>query len=146
MSERSTAVLLEDRVVCRDLSPIIRHALLVEPSLRLALVYGSYVTGKMHAESDVDLAVLFDRPLSVERRMNLMERLEKSLSKTVDLVDLYLLNGTILRRILCTGQVLVKNDTAALPGLVRRMVYNEADMMPIVQRTLKQRLKRFLHG
>jgi predicted nucleotidyltransferase len=146
MPERSTEVLLEDRVVCRDLSPIIRHALLVEPSLRLALVYGSYVTGKMHAESDVDLAVLFDRPLSVERRMILMERLEKSLSKTVDLVDLYLLNGTILRRILCTGQVLVKNDTTALAGLVRRMVYNEADMMPIVQRTLKERQKRFLHG
>ena len=133
-------------VVCRDLSPVIRETLLAEQGLRLAVIYGSYATGKMHAESDVDLAVLFDGPLGVERRMRLMERLEKGLSKTVDLVDLFLLNGTILRRILCTGQVLVKNDTAALPGLVRRMVYNEADMMPIVKRTLMERQKRFVYG
>ena len=123
-----------------------RELLLPEQGSRLALIYGSFATGKMRPGSDLDIAVLFDRPLDSERKMDLAARLEKSLSRTVDLADLFSLNGTILRQILCKGQVLLNNDPAALAVLTRRMIYNQADMMPLVRRTLKERQMRFING
>ena len=123
-----------------------RDVLIPESGVRLALIYGSYATGKMRMGSDVDIAVLFDRPLDVGRRLALVEQLESALSLTIDLADLYAMSGTILRQILCKGQVLVKNDPVAMETLIRRMIYNQADMMPIVLRTLEERQKRFVYG
>ena len=96
--------------------------------------------------SDVDIAVLLDRPLDVDQRLALAEQFERALSLTIDLADLYAMSGTILRQILCKGQVLVKNDPIAMETLIRRMIYNQSDVMPIVRRTLEERQKRFIHG
>ena len=123
-----------------------RNFLLAEPGIRLALLYGSTASGKMRPDSDVDLAVLFDHPLDAARRVGLAERLETLLARTVDLVDLSSLSGTILKQILCGGIVLFKKDTEALASLTRKMIFNQADVMPYVRRTLEERQRRFLHG
>ncbi len=114
--------------------------------LRLALLYGSSVGGRMRGDSDVDVAVLFERPLEAEQKMRLTASLEAGLSRPVDLVDLFSLNGTILKQVLCKGQVLIRKNGEDLPSLLRRMIYNQADMMPYVSRTLYERQERFVHG
>jgi len=114
--------------------------------LRLALLYGSSVGGRMRGDSDVDVAVLFERPLEAEQKMRLTASLEAGLSRPVDLVDLFSLNGTILKQVLCKGQVLIRKNGEDLPLLLRRMTYNQADMMPYVSRTLYERQERFVHG
>ena len=116
------------------------------PGLRLAILYGSAATGRMRPDSDVDIAILFDRPLSTEKKMELISRLERELKRDVDLVDLFDLSGTILKQILTKGRVLFQSTTGVLAGIVQRMVYNQADMMPYVSRTLMERQKRFIHG
>jgi predicted nucleotidyltransferase len=123
-----------------------KEVLRAEPGLRLAMLYGSAATGKMRAGSDVDIALLFDRPLDAEQKMKLISHLESQLQRDVDLVDLFTLNGTILKQILCKGQVLIQTKPEALPELIRRMIYNQADMMPYVTRTLIERQQRFTHG
>jgi hypothetical protein len=100
----------------------------------------------MRANSDVDIAVLFDAPLSADQKMALCVRLGDALSKTIDLVDLFSLSGTILKQILCGGRVIVKNHSEDLAQLMQRMIYNQADMMPYVRRTLLERQERFIHG
>ena len=114
------------------------------PGLRLAIVYGSVVSGGMRPDSDVDIAVLFDQPLSAERKVDLAGELEQRLSRQVDLTDLMSLSGTILRQILCKGEVLVKADTSSFAELTRRMIYNQTDLMPLVRRTLEERQMRFV--
>ncbi|MBC8206018.1 MAG: nucleotidyltransferase domain-containing protein [Kiritimatiellales bacterium] len=47
-----------------------------EPGLKLAILYGSAATGRMRAGSDVDIAVLFDRPLRAEQKMTLIGQLD----------------------------------------------------------------------
>lgn len=100
----------------------------------------------MRGDSDVDVAVLFERPLDAEQKMRMRASLEAGLSRPVDLVDLFSLNGTILKQVLCKGQVLIRKNGEDLPSLLRRMTYNQADMMPYVSRTLYERQERFVHG
>jgi len=64
----------------------------------------------------------------------------------VDLVDLSAASGTLLRQILCNGRVLVQRRPEAMAGLLRNMIYHEADMMPYVRRALIDRQHRFAHG
>lgn len=117
-----------------------------ESDLKLAILYGSAATGKMRADSDVDIALLLDHPLGAERKMELLSRLERELQRDVDLVDLFALSGTILKQVLSKGRVLVQTQPEALTGLIQRMIYNQADMMPYVSRTLMERQRRFTHG
>ncbi len=123
-----------------------KEALLDEPGIRLALLYGSFVTGAVRADSDVDIAVLFDQPLTAEKKMVLTLQLEKIFRRPIDLVDLFSLTGTILKQILCKGIVLIKKDPVALAGQIHKMIYNQADMMPYVYRTLRERQTRFING
>ncbi|MBC8207537.1 MAG: nucleotidyltransferase domain-containing protein [Kiritimatiellaeota bacterium] len=123
-----------------------KAALCDEPGLKLAILYGSAATGKMRADSDVDIALLFDQPLNAEKKMELMSRLESELQRDVDLVDLFNLSGTILKQVLSKGRVLIQTKPRALAKLTQRMIYNQADMMPYVSRTLIERQRRFIHG
>jgi len=41
-----------------------------EKGLRLAIIYGATAAGSMRSDSDVDLAVLFDHPLSADQKIH----------------------------------------------------------------------------
>lgn len=123
----------------------IKSVLGSEPGIKLALLYGSAASGSMRPDSDVDVAVLFDAPMDAEKKMMLLSRLELALSREVDLIDLFSLSGTILKQVLCKGWVLIKTPSAWV-NLVRRMLYNQQDMMPYVTRTLIERQRKFIDG
>jgi len=124
----------------------VKETLGTASKLKLAILYGSAATGKMRADSDVDLAVLFDRPLTAEQKMALISRLESELQRDVDVADLFALSGTILKQVLCKGRVLIQTRPGVLAELMQRMIYNQTDMMPYVSRTLIERQLRFTHG
>ena len=124
----------------------VKKVLSAELGLKLAILYGSAATGKMRADSDVDIALLFDCPLNAEQKMRLISHLERELLRDVDLVDLSALSGTILKQVLRKGQVLIQTKPGELAELVRKMIYNQTDMMPYVSRTLIERQRRFIHG
>ena len=123
-----------------------KEALRATPGLRLAILHGSAAIGKMRADSDVDIALLFDHPLNAEQKMRLISHLESELQRDVDLVDLFALSGTILKQVLRKGRVLIQTKQGARAELIRKMIYNQADMMPYVSRTLIERQRRFIHG
>lgn len=123
-----------------------KNALLDTTGLRLAMLYGSMAAGNPRADSDVDLALLFDRPMTALDKMELTTRLGSAVGRSVDLVDLYSLNGTILKQVLIGGRVLVQDGTDPLRRLSHKMIFNQADMMPYATRALKERQQRFVHG
>jgi predicted nucleotidyltransferase len=116
------------------------------PGLQVAILYGSAASGKMRADSDVDIALLFGAPMDAGRKMELISQLGSTLQRDVDLIDLFALNGTILKQVLRNGRVLIQTEPGALAKLAQRMIYNQADMMPYVSRTLIERQRRFIHG
>ncbi len=126
--------------------PKIRATLCVDPGIKLVILYGSVARGKERHSSDVDLAVLYDHPLSADEKMRIMEELGQALGREVDLVDLFSLNGTLLRKVLCGGKVLHRDGSGSLARLLQRMIYNQTDMMPYTIRALKERQHAFVHG
>jgi len=140
------AIVNEHNASGEKLVELCREALSRMPEIKLALVYGSAAAGRMRPNSDIDVAVLRENALSLDERMSLIDCLSSACRREIDLLDLYGIDGEILRQILCKGRILVKTDCAAYYRLVQRMIYNEADFMPLVRRVQKKRIRRFLNG
>lgn len=132
----------QPEAICRKVAETLSSL----PGIRIAIVYGSAVTGRMRPDSDVDVAVLFDRALDMAARLELWDKLTDALKREVDLVDLHDLGGEILRQVMTKGRVVIKNDAHAYFRLLQRMVYNEEDFMPQVRRVLLTRVMRFAYG
>ncbi len=129
-----------------QISESITSKLSEDTDLKVAVLYGSLVTGQeARPANDVDVAVLYDRPLTTERRLALLKRLDSCLSRPVDLVDLSVVNGVILKEILCRGRVLIKKDEQAFVQLLQRLVYNQEDVMPYYRAALRERAERFIN-
>ena len=132
-------------MVHSDMFARIVELLSVEPGLELAIIFGSAAANSMRIDSDVDIALLFNYPLSGKRKMEITENLELELLRDVDLVDMSKLSGTILKQTLCKGRVLIQKDAGILAEQVKKMIYNQTDMMPYVTRTLMERQQRFIN-
>lgn len=63
------------------LSPLFKNE-----GIKLVLLFGSVVSGKVHKQSDIDLAFLFDKPVDILALTNKVIRLLRT--DNVDVVDL----------------------------------------------------------
>ena len=119
-------------------------ALAAESDVQVGVVFGSMARGEARLESDVDVAVLADRPLTSERRASLMELVASVTGRAVDLVDLRAAGVPLLRSALRKGRVLVRKDEGAYGRLVARMVADAEDLLPLQQRLLRERRERWI--
>ncbi len=130
----------------KDIFKTVTAALAGETGLKVVIVYGSAAAGTMRADSDVDVAVLFDKPLDMDARLALWGKLTDAVRREVDVVDMYGLSGEILHQILTKGRVVIKNDETAYYGLVKRMVYDREDFMGLVRQAQRVRIGRMIYG
>lgn len=110
--------------------------------IRLAFVFGSAARGALRPDSDVDVAVLAASRLSPEARLKLMAELSLAVKREVDLVDLSTAWGLILRQVLTTGTLALKRSDTAHAMLLKRMLFDQADMEPLRQRIIEKSLER----
>jgi predicted nucleotidyltransferase len=127
-SPRAVDLPLSERVYLRNAWPLLRElrsALRTEPSLRLAVLFGSQSRGDSHGSSDVDLLVDASEaaPLRDVRR-----RLEARLGRQVHLVGLRdaELAPLLLAEVLREGRVLVDRERN-WPTLLERRVQVERE-------------------
>jgi predicted nucleotidyltransferase len=84
--------------------------LTAERDVVLAIAYGSLVNGRAHAESDLDVGVWTEAPLTVGRHVALVRALALTIGRAIDLVDLRTVGVPLSQTILCDGTVLVRRD------------------------------------
>ncbi len=111
--------------------------------IRMAILFGSLADARATPQSDLDLAVLMDAPLSVEIKMNLINELSQSLGRPVDLVDLHGVGEPLLGQILKHGVRLLGSDSD-YAELIKRHLFEEADFMPYRRRILAQRRQAWI--
>ena len=66
--------------------------------------------------------------------------------KQVDLVDLQSVSGTILHQALTKGNLVFVKDKNLYAEIIKKMLFNQADMMPNYNMILKKRREEFLDG
>jgi len=116
------------------------------PEIHYAVIFGSSVKGRLTSESDIDFAVAAEHPLEKGLYLQLVNSLNTVLSHPVDLIDLNRVSGPILKQALCSGIVVKKTSPESLAQLIRKMWYNQADMMPNTLMILKNHCERFVNG
>ncbi len=131
--ERSMTITLVQQVA-RTLAP--------HPEIQLAFVFGSAARDALRPDSDVDVAVLAASRLSPEARLELMAELSLAVKREIDLVDLSTAWGLILRQVLTTGTLALKRSDTAHAMLLKRMLFDQADMEPLRQRIIEKNLER----
>jgi predicted nucleotidyltransferase len=68
------------------------------PQLELAILFGSQAKGDTTGESDIDLALLFDTPISSSLKLELIELIAAKFGRPVDIIDLYFAAEPILEK------------------------------------------------
>jgi len=116
------------------------------PDLRIAVLFGSLASGNAGPDSDVDLAIASDHPLSTDDKITLIDDVSRAMGREVDLVDLRAAVGTILAEALSKGTILKNSDPTLFADLLKRMWLDQADFEPQRQKMLEAARRRVLDG
>jgi predicted nucleotidyltransferase len=103
----------------------------------LAILFGSEATGDVSAESDIDLALLSDKPISSELKLELTEMIGARFGRPVDIVDLHYAAEPVLGQVFKGKRLL--GDDASYARLLTKHLINTADFVPLQQRILDER-------
>jgi predicted nucleotidyltransferase len=116
------------------------------PEIHIVILFGSAVKNRLRPDSDIDIAVAGSRTLLSDQKYDMLLSLSEALAREVDIVDLQAVAGSILQQALCKGVIIKKTSPPILAELIKKMWYNQSDMMPYTRRILKARCERFIHG
>jgi len=109
-------------------------------------VFGSYAENKQKEKSDIDIAISGNKKLSADEKFDFCLILSNKLKKQVDLIDLQAVSGVILHQILTKGKPVFVKDKNLYAEIIKKMLFNQADMMPNYNMILKKRREEFLDG
>jgi len=110
--------------------------------IKLAVLFGSRAKGTESFDSDLDIAVLMNRPLHAGLRLQMTEELAAEFGCPVDIVDLFFAPEPILGEVL-RGERLLGSD-AEWGALLSRHLVETADFLPLQQRILDDRRRRWI--
>jgi len=122
----------------------LQNALSGTPGLKLAFLFGSRAHGQPRPDSDIDLGVLSDAPLSTAQRVDLVERIAQATGLPVDIVDLHGEPEPILGEVLRGVRLLGSEEDYA--QLLYRHVISVADFLPLRERILRERRNAWIGG
>lgn len=116
------------------------------PGLRLAILHGSAASGRMRPDSDVDLALAFDRRMDAEQKLTLYNALSAACGREMDIADLRSIGGLFLSQVLSQGTLFINNDPSLYYSLAIQSLDFMEDMQPIIQREQVRWIKEFAYG
>jgi len=108
------------------------------PRIALAVLFGSVALGHQRADSDLDIAVAADRPLTADEKLSMISMLAERTGRPIDLIDLNVVAEPLLGQIVRHGRRVLGSDTL-YGDLISRHLFEQADFMPYRTRLLAER-------
>jgi predicted nucleotidyltransferase len=127
-----------DLAIQRGLPSRLTAVLSAQPDVVFATLFGSVAKGTARADSDLDVGVLANTPLTAQRKQQLVRDLAVASGRPVDLVDLRNAGPVVLASAL-RGLQLVGRGSAAHAALLSRAWTDAADFLPVRERILRER-------
>jgi predicted nucleotidyltransferase len=112
------------------------------PQIELAILFGSQASGNASAESDIDLALLADQPISADLKLDLTEQMGVRFGRPADIVDLHFAAEPVLGQVLQGTRLLGTDEKYA--RLLTIHLINAADFLPLQQRILAERRRAWI--
>ena len=109
-----------------------------QPTILLALLFGSVARGTHTPESDLDIAVLTTHPMGMTAKRGLIEQLAVATGRAVDLIDLATVGQPLLGQIIKDAKRL-KGTDSQFAQLLLKNAEEQEDFMPYVTRLLQTR-------
>ena len=109
-------------------------ALKARTEVRLAFLFGSSVSRGVESADDLDLAVVFTRPLALLEQCQLATQLEEAAGREVDLIDLDSASTLLRWEVVRTGIPVFVRDAAALVDFRARVPLEYFDLLPFLER------------
>ncbi len=75
---------------------------------------------------------------------DLATELSIHLRREVDLIDMQQVSGPILEQALCRGELMKNSDPDLYARLLKKLWYEQADMLPYYRRVLEERSRQWL--
>jgi len=122
----------------QDMDEQLKEVLARFPQIALAVLFGSVALGRQRAESDLDIAVAADHPLTDGERISIINALAERTGRPVDLIDLSVVSEPLLGQMLRHGRRILGSDTL-YGDLISRHLFEQADFMPYRTRLLAER-------
>ena len=114
-----------------------------ERPVRLCVLFGSQVSGKVHPDSDIDLAVWTARPVPPLERLRWLRELETALSRDVSLVLVSPdLDPVVGFEIVRQGCLVFEEKTGLWEAHRAQLWHAYNDSLPF-RRAARQRLREF---
>lgn len=113
-------------------------------NLRLAILFGSQITGETSPESDIDLGILADTQLNAAFKLELMQKIGAACGRPVDIVDLSIAGEPILGEVFKGRRLL--GDASTYAQLLSRHLIDAADFLPLHRRILAQRREAWMRS
>ena len=107
------------------------------PEFKLAILFGSQAMGNATGDSDIDLALLSDAPISSSKKLELVEQIGAKFGRPVDIVDLFFAAEPVLGQVFKGKRLL--GDDATYARLLTKHLINTADFVPLQKRILTER-------
>lgn len=121
----------------------IRQVLEQFPAIKLAILFGSLAANRENAQSDLDLAVLAEKPLQdMGFKQALIAALGGAIGRPVDLVDMTTAGEPLLGEVF-KGRRILGDSTLYAQALSRHLI-DAADFLPYRQRILKERREQWI--
>jgi predicted nucleotidyltransferase len=115
-----------DPAVPRAVDAVLASAPVRARRVAACWVFGSRAAGTGSADSDVDIAVLCDPPLGLERA-RVMDIAGRAIGMDVDVIDLASAPPALRWEVITTGKLLVEHDEVAVEGFVQRSRWDVED-------------------
>jgi len=115
------------------------------PQIRLSVLFGSIAHGTERPDSDIDVAVQADKPLTTEERIAMTEAIALAFNRPVDLVDLRTAGQPLLDQIISNG-VRVVGDSHLWGDLIYRNIMENEDFVPYQKRILEGRRRAWMNN
>lgn len=116
-----------------------------EKSIRAAILYGSFASGKQTSHSDIDLGVYLETPLTVEMKEKIISDLALQFHRPIDVLDLNNIHVPLSQEVLTKGIWIKLDEKPIKERLVKKMIYEVADFLPLKTKMQLTKIKRFIN-
>ena len=113
-------------------------------TIDLAIIFGSVAKNQAGAESDLDIAINTQTPLSVKEKIEIISALAEATCRPIDLVDLREVGEPLLGQIVQHGQMIIGSPTQKAALLSKHLI-DAADFSPYQTRILAERRNAWIN-